>query len=166
MQDYECGFYTTRRALELLDEGYRLYATWIDGRPVSFCWVAHERCLIAHLGQWIRLPENAVYILGVFTRPAFRGRGLAQFNYRNVLAELAREGIRTAYLEIVTRNTASRRACLAVGFRPYLRAAYLRLVWPRLFVFEDLEGRRRPVVRWSKRERPEFSRRIVPHSLK
>jgi RimJ/RimL family protein N-acetyltransferase len=66
----------------------------------------------------MRLPPGAVEIRRVYTAETFRGRRLFTFALSEILEDLKRERIRTAYAHVLPANRSSSRAFLAVGFLP------------------------------------------------
>ena len=114
-----------RRALSPGSGGFDFYvdrtegARWFylgrwQGEIAHVAWIFTDR----ERTPYMRLPPGAVEIRRVYTPDAFRGKRLFTFALDEVLDDLRREGVRTAYAHVLPANRASSRAFLAVGFLP------------------------------------------------
>lgn len=100
---------------ELADalERVEVVATWVDGRPVAFCYAACE--------------SETLWDVSINTVAAYRRRGLAAECAAFLAASMRDRGKRAAW-GAHSHNTASRNLAAKLGFEP----------WGRLCLFENL----------------------------
>ena len=108
--------------------------------------------MYSFIDQWFRLPPESAHLAFTFTKPPFRGRGLAKITYTNLLEELRRQEVEVIFLEIEPDNTPSIRAAAGCGFEKYLTLKYFRLVVPRFYFVRLPDGRHARRVRLLKTE--------------
>jgi ribosomal protein S18 acetylase RimI-like enzyme len=150
IRDYEDKLHTQGQILRRLAAAERLFAVRVGQEIASFAWIRAGAILVPALDQDFMFPPRTVHIMGVYTKPAWRNKGLAKYNYVQILRRLRGEGVCAVFLEIDRDNEPSMCAARAVGFQEYLRATYLRLAPLRLY-WLDAGGRRDFLFRFSKR---------------
>lgn len=85
-----------------------------------FFGVRQEGKLVAVAGTHVVAPGAGVAAVGnVFTRPSFRGRGLARRATNAVVAELLRRQLRTIVLNVARDNAAALTLYRRLGFLPF-----------------------------------------------
>lgn len=113
----------TALAEELLEALARaeMVATWVDGRPVSFCYAACE--------------SETLWDVSINTAAGYRRRGFAAEAVAALAAAQRRRGKRAVW-GAHSYNPVSRRLALKLGFEP----------WGRLCLFENRAGEPGPGV--------------------
>jgi ribosomal protein S18 acetylase RimI-like enzyme len=117
-----------------LARGCRALVLWQGDEVASYCWVSTGREHVGELARDLVLADGDAYVWDCATVPRFRGRGLYTALLRSVLAALAAEGRRRAWIGASTTNEASNRTFAAVGFRPAAAVVALRLAGHGLLV--------------------------------
>jgi len=118
-------------AMKRFSVGETLYSICREGRLAHYGWLfrgARKHRLQGVNATFDSPPDSAV-LYGFFTDPEHRGRGLYQRTLRQILRDLALDGVRTAYIGVLKDNLSSRRAIEAAGFtlsRVYRRR---RVLW-------------------------------------
>lgn len=82
------------------DVGDSCYGVFIDNKPVSITWIHRGSCYIRGMGYLHNGTSSDIYIYGIMTEPAARGKGL----YKNALMQLAEvlfEGGATRLIQLV-----------------------------------------------------------------
>lgn len=105
-----------------------LYELLVDGRPVSYGWVARGGAQVGVLHDLhMTVPEHAFYIWDCVTPPQFRGRGYFQSLLKEMLAA-SDSGVTLALVAVDTKNTASRKALANAGFLPLFNYLSIRVL--------------------------------------
>lgn len=87
---------------------------------VAFYLVARwDGLLVGFGGAWLVMDEAHVTTLGV--HPEFRGRGIGERLFAEMLAEAIRRGVQRASLEVRESNESARRLYEKYGFTPVAR---------------------------------------------
>jgi GNAT superfamily N-acetyltransferase len=92
------------------------YAIWADGMIVTYGWVAYTPEPLGDSGVSFRLEPSDVYIYDCATRPEHQGRGYYKAILRGMAADLARKGVRRAWIATEAGNIASERGIVGAGF--------------------------------------------------
>ncbi|HET8550077.1 MAG TPA: GNAT family N-acetyltransferase [Bryobacteraceae bacterium] len=81
----------------------------------------------------LEYPPDSVSLYDFYTLPEFRGRRLYQSLLTYILRKRFREGAKQAYITVLERNVASRKAIERVGFRPVCINEFTRFLrWKKL----------------------------------
>lgn len=107
--------------------GRRCFVGRRDGVIVTYAWLSLQREAVGELEREYRLPPGEAYIWDCATLPAHRGGGLYGGLLCAVVATLAAEGQRRAWIGANLENEPSLRAFARAGFQPVVRVAYARL---------------------------------------
>lgn len=163
LADYETGFLSRTEVKRRLESGEELLVTRVGGARACFCWIQKESFMLTFVDQRFNLPSDSAHIAFVFTKPEFRGRGLARRTLSNASRRLIERGFRRAFLEIEPDNTPSIRSALGAGFRKYASLTYLRLVIPRFYMIRSDSGKSWFFWRVRKTAAPELDDAVFGH---
>lgn len=100
-----------------LARGDRCFGTFLDGRLASSCWIALRP--LRMLGAIVEFPDDCAWEHLIYTKPEFRGRGLAATMKVRVAQELAMSGRLTLLNTVRWTNDASRRLHERIGYRSF-----------------------------------------------
>ncbi len=112
---------TGRARAELAERfaaGHRAHVAWLDGVPAAFGWVATRTARLGELDATLRLAPDERYLWNFVTVPAMRGRGVYPRLLDAILAGLAAEGVRRAWIAYAPENHASAAGIRKAGFVP------------------------------------------------
>jgi L-amino acid N-acyltransferase YncA len=105
-----------------LDRGCRVFvARTRCGVVAGWLWVSTDREWAAPIRQDLCFAGDECYSWDAGTLPEHRGRGLFTALLRHAGWRMARQGRRWMWGGIEDANLASRRSCIAAGFRPVVR---------------------------------------------
>ena len=109
------------------------HIAFVDDVPASLLWTSLGDCQISSLNVSLRLSQGVAYLIEAYTRPGYRGKGLALFLFNTVSEELTGLGYKRVFLFADVSNRSSLRAIEKAGYDQY----YLLLI-RRLAPFERL----------------------------
>jgi GNAT superfamily N-acetyltransferase len=84
---------TLDEARRRYDFGDRCFGVFAEGRLVNVLWLHFGSCYVRGLGLCLELEGNDVYLYGVFTDPAHRGRGLYRLSLEEITARMSARGM-------------------------------------------------------------------------
>lgn len=87
-----------------LDRGESCFVMEIGEEIAHACWIANTRTRIEYLDCEVDLPPDTCYAYESYTRPGFRGRGIAGARVRRMEPELIRMGYRRALAVVGPEN--------------------------------------------------------------
>jgi GNAT superfamily N-acetyltransferase len=122
-----------------LRRGARCFLAWDDDRLAHARWVAADRVRIDYLERNLVLGPEDVYTFDSYTRPPYRGRGLAQAVGLHLLKIARDEGRRRAWSLPAVENAAGMRVLEAIGYRRtgilrYVRLGPYRRYWREVWI--------------------------------
>jgi len=111
------------------------HVAFVDDDPAAFLWTSLGDCEFpSPLNTSVRLGQGDAYVMELYTRPAYRGKGLALLLYNTLSEELRGLGFKRAFLSVDVANRAPLRAMEKAGYdQLYLllirrRAPFERLI--------------------------------------
>ncbi|MDA1314461.1 MAG: hypothetical protein O2968_14065 [Acidobacteria bacterium] len=105
-----------------------------EGEIIHACWIRRGRARSEYLDCEVELPPDTGYAYEAFTKPEFRGRGVANAGAHLMEAPLVEAGYRTVLSMIGPENYASLRFTQQAGHRIVGRIGYRGLgPWRRYF---------------------------------
>jgi len=96
--------------------GRHPYVVEVDGKIVSYGWVAYSAEPLGDLGISFQLKPDEAYIYDCATRPDYRGRGYYPALLRFMCAALRHEGRRRAWIGTAPGNFTSQHSITRAGF--------------------------------------------------
>ncbi len=105
----------------------RCYVGRIDDRVVTYGWVSQVETPIGEIAATIRPAPYEAYIWGCATAPEYRVQGRYRMLLRHMVAALAEEKLRQAWIGTLEDNPAGCHAVERAGFHPILRVRYFAL---------------------------------------
>ncbi|MCL5270240.1 MAG: GNAT family N-acetyltransferase [bacterium] len=140
LRDFEDSWLTRAQMIERIRQGQDLFIVRCGGEKANYRWVLYRRFFVAGLDRWFELPTGCAYLSGVYTRPAYRRRGIARFSYAHVFDHLLGRGVRTVFLNVDTTNEPSLRNVRKLGFQEYQRGELIRLGFIRIYRIVNTAG--------------------------
>jgi len=101
-----------------LASGRRCYALRAGGSLATYGWVSFDGEDVGGLGLHLQLLPGEAYIWDCATQPEFRGRGLYPALLGRIVAALAAEGLRGAWIGADYHNRPSHAGINRAGFTP------------------------------------------------
>lgn len=123
---------------EALARGDECFGVTIEEKPVCVCWFA-RRGHVRLYGWWnVEFFRDYVYVHGVYTSPAYRGRRLVEQNLHAAVRRYTLAGATGMFALVESSNYASLNAFRRAGYikRATIRTAKVRA---RFFVHHDSE---------------------------
>lgn len=164
LPDYIDELNTRAQIQQLVAAGAWLYLIRVNDELAWMGWAISGVYFNRAIDQRTQLPAGVADIHGVYTRPAWRNRGLARRGHFGILGDLRRRGLQRAILQVHTHNTPSIRAIEHAGFTVYQHLTYLRLAYLRFYRFDRAGSAAGWVVRTSKLPDARFDRLYLGES--
>jgi GNAT superfamily N-acetyltransferase len=126
-QDYNDGFFSKEKATYRLRNGHRLFVLNKNASMVYFLWTEQIEAAVWWFDDLpVHLPQDMVYISGVYTQPEFRNRGIASELKREIFHYLKKEGFNHIIEAVHPANPKALRIDRRLGFREYQTVHYKR----------------------------------------
>lgn len=100
---------------------------FVEDVPAGFQWTSLGDSEIPSLNAMLRLCLGDAYLVELYVRPAYRGKGLAPFVEERVYRELSTLGYRRMFVLIEVGNRRMIRLAKKMGFDPYYLISISRL---------------------------------------
>jgi GNAT superfamily N-acetyltransferase len=113
--------------LRRLGRGVRAYAAWRDGAIACYGWVSFASECVGELERPIHPGAGDAYVWNCVTLPEHRRHGLYAGLLQAIAERMGAEGVRRLWIGATLAGRRSVRGFRAAGFRPALRATYVRV---------------------------------------
>jgi ribosomal protein S18 acetylase RimI-like enzyme len=136
--NYYDGFNSRNQAINKIAKGDLLFVHERDGKFVYFVWIEQNNISI----DWFRfdLPHNVAYLSNEFTRPEYRGQGIAKMVRKQIFHYLKNNGIRFVILVINPKNESALKLNKSCGFKEYQIVTYKSFFYFRLFEIRSADN--------------------------
>jgi ribosomal protein S18 acetylase RimI-like enzyme len=132
-QKYNDYWFRKEDAIYRLQNGHRLFVLKENGRIVFFLWAEKKQSTISWFDLHMHIPQDMIYITGVYTIPEFRNRGIAYKLKREIFHYLKKEGIKNLIEVVDPSNATALKMDKKIGFREYQIVYYKRYWFIRCF---------------------------------
>ncbi len=130
-KNYYDGFNSRNQAINKIVKGDKLFVHERDGKFVYFVWIEQKSISI----DWFKfnLPDNIAYLSNEFTRPEYRGLGIAKMVRKQIFHYLKNSGIRFIILVVNPKNEKALNLNKSFGFEEYQSLTYKSIFYLRFF---------------------------------
>ena len=130
----EIGFYTptTEYIVKYLSEGQHCYVARHQGKIISCFWAIQNEFYDHRLKRVIKLANEEIYLLGGYTLPDYRGKGIRDYLFEKVAMANIYTGGNRAVAFVDVHNHSSIRAVEKIGFKKVGRIGYVSVLGMRL----------------------------------
>jgi GNAT superfamily N-acetyltransferase len=111
------GDYSPQEAAQRFANNRRGYIGLLDGKIVTYGWVAFNAEPLGPSGYAFDPPSGDVYLYDFATLPAYRGRGYYPALLRFILADLKSEGVHRVWIGTAPGNKVSALSIARAGFQ-------------------------------------------------
>lgn len=140
----EQGWITRDEALRRLKQRNCILLALTKGNKIiCYQWSDFDRAHIPRLGLLVYIPAKVAYPLAMYTRPEFRGKGLATKLKLLQLHFLKEQGYQRVFLVIRTDNLASQIVNKKCGYKAYQTVTYRKISFLKYYCVKDYATNKR-----------------------